>query len=186
MRRIAVALVGLALAATPFLNASAQVKKEKGSLKEDIAALQAAVDALSSQQAALQTALAALSSQQTAAFAADSGLDPIAVTQNTGVVSLNLPEGNYVFSGKVLAGDAGTTNVVICVLFNQGGGGGPSILDISQTPALTAGSFATLPMVGRLSLAGTATISIVCTAQNAGNAIAQYAHLYAVRVATLQ
>jgi hypothetical protein len=184
-RTIIIALSGFLLAATPFLNAHAQ-KEEIPRRKDPIAALQAAVDDLASQQAALQAAVAALSSQQTAAFAADSGLDPIAVTQNTGVVSLNLPEGNYVFSGKVLAGDAGTTNVVICVLFNQGGGGGPSILDISQTPALTAGSFATLPMVGRLSLAGTATISIVCTAQNAGNAIAQYAHLYAVRVATLQ
>ena len=184
-RNIAVALVGLALAATPFLNASAQEKVGKNSPKEDIAALQADVDALRSQLAALQTAVATLS-QQPAAFTADSGFDPVAITQNTGVVSLNLPEGSYVFSGKVLAGDISTTNVVICVLFNQGGGGGPSILDISQTPTLTAGSFATLPLVGKLSLAGNATISIVCTAQNAGNAIAQYAHLNAVRVATLQ
>lgn len=122
-----------------------------------------------------------------AAFAADSGFDPVPITQNTAVVSLALPAGHYVFTGKLVAGDSGASNVVVCSLHNSGGGGGPSTLDISQTPVLAAASFATLPLVGNLSLTSAATIEIVCTAQSqTGSALAQFARLNAVQVSTLQ
>jgi hypothetical protein len=123
----------------------------------------------------------------TAGFAAGSGPNPIPITENTEVVSLDLPGGSYLFSGKVVAGDTVVANVVICSLFNDGTAGGPSILDTSQTPNLAAGNFATLPLIGSLTLSGNATVSVVCTAQNdGGNPIGQFGHLNAVQVASLQ
>jgi hypothetical protein len=120
-------------------------------------------------------------------FATDSGFDPIPIAENTEVVGLTLPEGSYLLTGKVVVGDSSQTNVVVCELSNGGTGGGPSILDISQSPNLQASSVATLALVGSVELTQSATISIVCTAQNTTfNGFAQYAHLNAVQVAALQ
>jgi len=122
-----------------------------------------------------------------AAFAADSGFNPIFIgDESTEIVSLNLGAGSYVFTGKVVVGDTTASNVIICSLFNDGMGGGPSILDTSQTPTLAAANFSTLPLVGSLTLTGNATISITCAAQNAGSPLGQFAHLNAMQVATLQ
>lgn len=124
-------------------------------------------------------------------YATSSGFNPqsFSINNELTVTTLVLPAGNYVVDAKVLVGNRSSASdeEVTCSLrfgpFSSG------LLDIAGArlfgggPA-AAGSFATLPLVGSISLSASETITVLCATTSA-DAFAQYAKLNAVQVETL-
>lgn len=132
------------------------------------------------------------------AYSANSGLDPtrFAHNQTPVVVSLALPAGSFVLSGKVIVGEGGNdaeqNAEITCYLFGSsivaGALQGSSIIDMSSArlfggPFAPGGS-AVLSINGAATFASAANVVIECITTGT-DGFAQFGQLQAIEVANL-
>jgi hypothetical protein len=125
------------------------------------------------------------------AFSANSGEDPMPFSAGTEIdtVTLDLPAGNYVINAKVLVGDRSTAGggEFLCTL--RRGQTGNIGIDTSSVRLFggspwNAGSMATLPLTGTVTLTSPETIRLHC-ATTSSDAAAQWAQLNAIEVGAI-
>jgi hypothetical protein len=123
------------------------------------------------------------------AYVDDSGMDPLLFESNNEVTAatVNLPEGNYTLTAKVLVGNGDTADAeIVCSLLYAASVwiDTAGVRLTGGAPAVT-GSMATLPLAGRIVVdPGVWPVRIQCSSTSAG-AFAQYGKLNAVKVETL-
>jgi hypothetical protein len=125
------------------------------------------------------------------AFSANGGGDPMPFSDGTEIdaVTLDLPAGNYVINAKVLVGDRTTAGngSFLCTL--RRGLTGNIGIDTSGVRLFggspwNAGSSATLPLTGTITLTSPETVRLHCTTTSS-DAYAQWAQLNAIQVGTI-
>jgi hypothetical protein len=103
------------------------------------------------------------------------------------LATIDLPAGSYVFNAKVLVGNRVAANDDFSCSLRYGVGAAVAI-DFAgirlEGPAFNPGGTATLPLTGTRTLTAPQTIRMICGTTST-DALAQYAQLNAVEVATL-
>jgi hypothetical protein len=123
-----------------------------------------------------------------AAFSTNSGQDPIPFSTPTGIdaARLDLHPGKYVLNAKVLVGNRTKQDneEIVCTL-RRGQTGNiwidTSAVRVHASGPWTAGSSATLPLTGTVTLSAAETIRLHCDTTSS-DAFAQWAQLNAVAV----
>src|SRR4051812_15332705 len=107
-------------------------------------------------------------------YTTNNGLNPQNFNVGTGVTvaTLNLPSGNYLFNAKVLVGNRSSASDQETTCALRFGASGSGLIDIADTRSFagapfTAGSSATLPLAGSISLTAPETIKVICATTSA-------------------
>lgn len=123
------------------------------------------------------------------AYVTDSGMDPLPFESNNEVTAatVNLPEGSYTLTAKVLVGngDAADAEIVCSLLYAASVWIDTAGVRLTGGAPAVTGSMATLPLAGSIVVdPGVWPVRIQCSSTSPG-AFAQYGKLNAVNVETL-